>query len=329
MTRDLAAALRQSGLVGKDESLALTPLSGGVSSDIYLARTPTAEIVVKAALAQLRVRDAWNADVSRNDVEWAWFQYAARVEPAAVPRILWAESGAGWFALEYFGAGFRTWKQCLLAGQREPTDARRAGEIIGHLHRASWGDPDARARFATRANFHALRIEPYLLTTAQRVPAAAAVLRAEARRLAEVELALVHGDYSPKNLLVSNQRMVVLDAEVAWYGDPAFDAAFLLTHLHLKALLHPSSPEPSRTLITAFWSAYRAALGGIYPEVEARTVRLLLCLLLARVHGKSPVEYLSDRARDWTTACVLSWLPRNPTDLAVVTAAWFQTFPRQ
>ncbi len=149
-------------------------------------------------------------------------------------------------------------------------------------------------------------------------------LLAEAEWLAKTQLALVHGDYSPKNLLVSADRLVVLDAECGWFGDPAFDTAFLLTHLHLKALLHARNPAPLLALIPAFWSAYRIAAGPhVDAALEQRSVRLLLCLLLARVYGKSPVEYLGTPVqRDFITDFVLDRLRTRPVDLSSFTASW-------
>ena len=299
-TADLLPRLRDAGLI--QSAARVTPLTGGVSSDIVLVESDSAPIVVKTALEKLRVKDDWFADVSRNRVEQAFFEYAAPIIPESVPRIL--GGGDGWFAMEYVG-DMPNWKTSLLAGDINESTARLAGTVLGRLHAASWLDDDARSRFDTLANFHALRIEPYLLTTAIRIPEAAGILRAEAARLGETKLALVHGDYSPKNLLTGPQRLIVLDAECAWFGDPAFDTAFVLTHLHLKALLHPHATA----LAPAFWSAYTTACGH---DLEQRTVRLLLCLLLARVHGKSPVEYLTDAQRGYITRFVLTHLPQPP-----------------
>lgn len=312
MTADILPRLRDAGLIAGEASV--TPLTGGVSSDISLIESDSASIVVKTALEKLRVKDDWFADVSRNRVEEAFFEYAAPIIPESVPRIL--GGGDGWFAMEYLG-DIPNWKTALLTGDADVATARLAGEVLGRLHSASWLDDDARARFDTLPNFHALRIEPYLLTTATRVPEAAHILRIEATRLAETKLALVHGDYSPKNLLVGPQRLIVLDAECAWFGDPAFDTAFLLTHLHLKALLYPHAIG----LVPEFWSAYTAACGR---DLEQGTVRLLLCLLLARVHGKSPVEYLTDAQRGSITRFVLAKLSQPPS-LAAITAAFHQT----
>jgi aminoglycoside phosphotransferase (APT) family kinase protein len=305
----ILAHLIQSGLAAHDARL--TPLPGGVSSDISLVASSQGTLVVKAALPKLRVKDDWFADLSRNRVEQDFFNYAAPMIPTHVPRIL--GRGDDWFAMEYLGE-MPNWKTKFLAGEIDLETARLAGDVLGRLHAGSWLEDAAQERFATLPNFHALRIEPYLLTTASRVPEAADILRAEAARLAQTKLALVHGDYSPKNLLVAPQRLIVLDAECAWFGHPAFDTAFMLTHLHLKALLNRDAIH----LVPAFWSAYTKACGH---DLEERTVRLLLCLLLARVHGKSPVEYLNESQQARVTRFVLTHLP-DPPSLTALTASW-------
>ncbi|MBL9178812.1 MAG: aminoglycoside phosphotransferase family protein [Verrucomicrobiaceae bacterium] len=333
-TEEILPLLRDAGLITGEARV--TPLAGGVSSDIALIESAQGKIVVKAALEKLRVKDDWFADVARNRVEQDYFDYAANIIPRSVPRIL--GSGPGWFAMEYLG-DMPNWKSQLLAGNIELSTAQLAGEVLGRLHGASWLDPVARDRFATLPNFHALRIEPYLLTTAARVPEAAEFLRREAAMLAQTRLALVHGDYSPKNLLTGPQRLVVLDAECAWFGDPAFDVAFMLSHLLLKALLHRDTTR----LVPEFWFAYAHGLELMreshdastdssvkflgnstlrsFAALETRMTRLLLCLLLARVHGKSPVEYLSDDQRAHVTRFVLARLP-EPPPFPVLVKAW-------
>ncbi|MBP8255703.1 MAG: phosphotransferase [Opitutaceae bacterium] len=305
------------------ENIRITPLSGGVSSDIFLVEDGSRRLAVKRALARLKVRDDWFADISRNRIEQAYLEYASRVSPGSVPRILHSHPGEGWFAMEYLGDSFKNWKSLLLSGQADPVHAVHAGETLGRLHGASWGEPSIAARFDTLVNFHALRIEPYLLTTAARVPGARSFLEMEAQRLGGTRLALVHGDYSPKNLLISPERLVVLDAECAWFGDPAFDTAFLLNHLHLKALVDRAHPEPFLALVPAFWRSYAAALGShATPDLEARTLRLLLGLMLGRVHGKSPAEYLSPADGERITRFVLHHVPNPPRLLSGFTEDW-------
>ena len=337
---DLIAELRAAGLL-RTAQPSLRPLLGGVSSEIILVEEGPVRFVVKRALPKLRVDEDWFADVGRNRTEQEFFAYAGRILPHETPRILHREEGKGWFAMEFLAPPFHPWKEDLMAGRGDAAVAKLAGATLGRLHAASWGDPVARGAFATLANFTALRIDPYLRSAAGRVPRLRDRLEAEARLLAGRAQALVHGDYSPKNLLVAETddgkgRLVILDAEAAWFGDPAFDVAFLLTHLFLKALYFrmapPSRPgavpeELARALLTLAldaWDAYAAALDGrADAELEARVARLLLCLLLARVQGKSRVEYLSaPSAREFVTDFVCRHLPSSPPTLSAVREAW-------
>jgi aminoglycoside phosphotransferase (APT) family kinase protein len=324
----LLAALRQAGLVNSSEPR-LRELKGGVSSELYLVEDSGRCFVVKRALPKLHVAEDWFADPGRNRVEQHFFAYAAAFAPDALPKVLGGDPGQGWFAMEYFGSEYEPWKAALMRGEADVKTAERAGHILGLLHEASWLEPTARARFATLRNFEQLRIEPYLRTTAERVPAVRNELLAEAERLSETRLALVHGDYSPKNLLAGAGRVVVLDAECGWFGDPAFDAAFLLNHLFLKALLHAERPEAILALVPAFWSSYLAQMGVLAGDaLERRTTRLLLCLMLARVEGKSPVEYLTSAQRRFTLGFAVPMLASAPHGLEEIMQAWRASLKR-
>lgn len=297
----------------------LTPLTGGVSCEIYLVEDGADCFVVKRALPKLRVKTVWFADVGRNRHEWEFIAYVARFLPEAVPALRHCSAAGNYFAMEYLGGHFQNWKQLLLRGETE--FAGRAGALIAEIHRHSAGDEEARKRFDTTANFLQLRIEPYLLATGAKHPDLQAFFEAEAVRLAATHECLVHGDFSPKNILVSPERMVLLDCEVAWYGDPAFDLAFMLNHFLLKALWH--SPRESRLtrMVDDFWSSYQKTRP--VPELELRTGRLLVMLLLARVDGKSPVEYLDSACQDFVRQFVNQELRRNDFSVRAVADAWF------
>lgn len=326
---DITASLRRAGLLHGPEPT-IKPLPGGVSSDIIQVKDGDQQFVVKRALAKLKVRDDWFADVSRNQVEQNYLRRVAKITPGHVPRVLHAQPDEGWFAMEFLGSDFVNWKNALLENRADPASATNAGEILGRIHRATWGDPVVAQEFATLENFQQLRLEPYLETTAERVPDLAPLLRAEKERLAQTTLCLVHGDFSPKNILISPERLVVVDAEVGWFGDPVFDTAFLLTHFHLKALLHATNSGPVLSLVPKFWQAYSTALGSdAGADLESRTVRLVLCLLLARVHGKSPVEYLTQSSqRDFLTAFVRQHLAQPFPSLSLLTASWQEGISR-
>ncbi|MEV0640665.1 phosphotransferase [Streptomyces sp. NPDC050619] len=279
-------------LVAPGEAARWTPLAGGVSSDLWRVDLPGRSLCVKRALAKLRVAVDWQAPVSRNAYEWAWMRFATRHRPDSVPALLAHDPEAGLFAMAYLPPErYAVWKTQLLRGEVDTTTAASVGEVLGALHAASAGDPALAEEFATDENFHALRIEPYLLATAAAHPGLRDVLVALADRTAGTHLALVHGDVSPKNILVGPSHPVLLDAECAWYGDPAFDLAFCLNHLILKSLVVPGRRaellESAQVLAAEY---FRHADWEPRAGLEARVASLLL----ARVDGKSPVEYLTD-----------------------------------
>lgn len=317
----MLAFLRRAGLAAPGESIAATALTGGVSSDIWKVELRAGPVCVKRALPRLRVAQLWEAPVERNRYEWRWMEAAARVAPGSAPRVL-AHDEAGVFAMEFLdGARFPLWKNELRTGRADAGFAAQVGERLARIHAATANDPRVAAEFATDAGFHAIRLEPYLLATARRHPDRAPQLQQLAERTAATRTALVHGDVSPKNILVGAQGPVFLDAECAWYGDPAFDLAFCLNHLLLKCLWVPQAASRFLACFDALAASYLAI--HCVPGLEGRAASLLPGLLLARIDGKSPVEYVTEeaqKARVRTVARALLLSP--PATLAAVHTAW-------
>ncbi|MEO8206382.1 MAG: phosphotransferase [Chthoniobacterales bacterium] len=285
--------LREDGQVG-DGPVVFTPLTGGVSCEIYKVAQGAKVFVLKRALAQLRVAAEWKADVSRNATEYLFYHEMAEPLEGFVPRVLFHNPVRGYFLMEYLEEDWKNWKQEMLRGVMDVSYAQSAGELMGKLHGGSWQDGRMKKLFATTANFRQLRTDPYLRTTAERLPEVRELLLAEADRLENNPTCLVHGDFSPKNMLVKGTRILLLDAEVAWFGDPAFDIAFLHTHLFLKALHLPAQRARFLQMSESAWTTYKNVMGDRVDEtLESHGARLLAMLLLARVDGKSPVEYLN------------------------------------
>lgn len=321
---EVLAFLRRSALAGPDEIPPALALAGGVSSDIWRVDLRSGPVCVKRALARLRVAQLWEAPVERNAYERRWLEVASQAVPGIAPRVL-AHDDAGFFAMEYLeGARYRLWKAELHAGRADPGVARTVGERLVRVHAATARREDMAQAFATDANFHAIRLEPYLLASARVHPALAPALEALARRTAHTRIALVHGDVSPKNIVIGPDGPVFLDAECAWYGDPAFDLAFVLNHLLLKCLW---TPPAKAAFLACFDALAEAYLRGVEwepgAELEARAASLLPGLMIARVDGKSPVEYLTDdtdRERVRRVAAPLILAP--PAKLEQVRNAW-------
>ena len=278
--------------------LEIVPLTGGVSSDIVRVQLADGRsFCAKRALPKLKVKSDWQAPLERNHYEIAWLRRAGEIVPGAAPKVLGEDREHGIALLEFLEPGdFLLWKAELLAGRADPATPRAVAEALGRIHAATLNDPATAAAFATDDLFDALRLDPYLRTLAARQPGLAGPILAVLAETAATRIALVHGDVSPKNILVSRRdgHPVLLDAECAWYGDPAFDAAFCLNHLLLKAVHLPEIRaallDQARVFLSTWLAHFPPALRA---DTERRTARLLSCLMLARVDGKSPVEYLS------------------------------------
>ena len=322
---DILAALRRGGLIGLAPEPEGAPLKGGVSSDIWRIETASGPVCVKRALPRLKVKADWRAPVERNTFEARWMEEVASILPAAAPRLLYVDTAAGALVMPFLPPEhYRLWKTELLEGRAEPGAAAEVGRRLVAIHAATAGRAEIAARFPTDAIFHDLRLEPYLQATAGNHPDLARSLRRLARRTAATKLALIHGDVSPKNILLGPEGPVFLDAECAWYGDPAFDLAFCLTHLLLKARHLRQAFELFLELFDRLADAY---LAGVVWErrmaLEARAAALLPALLLARVDGKSPVEYLTAEAdREAVRRVTRPLLQEAPATLAAVRTAW-------
>jgi hypothetical protein len=284
------------------KGFAVTPLTGGVSSDIVLVTLDDGrDFCAKRALPQLKVAAEWKAPVERNHFEVAWLRRAGGIVPGAAPAVIGEDRAHGVALLEYLPPGdYLLWKAELLAGNLDPRVPGAVANALGRIHAATLDDADVAAAFPTDALFDALRLDPYLRFTASRHPALGAPILAVLDETARTKIALVHGDVSPKNILVSKRdgHPVLLDAECAWYGDPAFDAAFCLNHIVLKSMHRASIAHELLFAAHAFAAEWiRHFPDALQAGLDARVARLLPCLMLARVDGKSPVEYLSGEGR--------------------------------
>ncbi|RLJ40994.1 phosphotransferase family enzyme [Litoreibacter meonggei] len=295
--RDLIEALD----LGRASDLGeVKPLTGGVASDIAAVRVGGDAYCVKFALPKLKVAADWFAPVHRNAAEYAWLQVAADVVPQGAIRLFGRSEEQHGFAMELIaGDDVYLWKTAMLDGAPLRGEAAAVGEIIGRIHAASAKAGFDTSTFRNRDDFRALRIEPYLTFTAGAHPDVAAELTALADMLYQSDAVLVHGDVSPKNILIRDGAPVILDAECATMGDASFDPAFCLNHLVLKAVHLPPQRAELLDAIGQFWGAYAAHITWEdAAELEARVCRLLPALMLARIDGKSPVEYLVETRRE-------------------------------
>ncbi len=303
-------------------------LGGGVSNTVVLVEDETQRIVLKQALSRLRVRDQWLADRSRIYREWEAILALRVVLPAdRLPEPLFLDRQNFLYAMRGAPHGSEDWKTQLLAGRCDSGTARLAGRTLGSIVRGTWCDPSLRSAFGDRTAFQQLRTDPYYRTVAVRRPEVAGAVEEWIADSSARQVAMVHGDWSPKNLLVHPGGITCIDLECAHFGDPSYDAGFMLNHLILKAFRRPQ-------LAASYFGLARAAFDEIRNSLpppaldwyEAASVRHLAFLMLARIDGKSPVEYLvgeglCDRVRRLALRLIARRLPTVHQSLRVAAAA--------
>jgi len=327
--QDVRLALERMELLRPGEAFRAETLPGGVSSDILRidlpGRTPCLSLCFKRALAKLKVAADWRAPVERNHAEVEWLRVADALAPQAVPRVLGEDARSGAFAMEYLVPALHpVWKSELRDGNIRTETAAAVACSIAAIHAGTAHRPELAARFANDHIFHPIRLEPYLLATALRHPDCADRLSELAQTTAHTKLALVHGDLSPKNILVAARGPILLDAECAWYGDPAFDLAFCLNHMLLKCLWRPQWRGRYLACYDALASAYLARVTWEpRAAIETRAAHLLPGLFLGRADGKSPAEYLTgENGKDRVRRVARRFLLEPTEKLANLRTAW-------
>jgi D-3-phosphoglycerate dehydrogenase / 2-oxoglutarate reductase len=311
----LTAHLVRRGLVDPVAEVRLSPLPGGVSNDVIAVDAPGFYAVVKRALARLRVSEEWLADPARIETEGRALELAGRLLPGAVPAVL--DQADGYLVIERAPGGWRPWKEELLDGIADPCVAERLGYALGFWQHATAGRDDIVSGFGDTTVFTQLRVDPFHRTIAERHPDLADVIGLTVEVMTRSRPCLVHGDYTPKNVLVSPDHTAawVIDWEVAHVGDPTFDPAWMTGHLLLKAVRRRESARAYAVAADAFLNGMATALDGSLTLDSGQLARQAGCLLLARVDGKSPVDYLTEDGKRVTRELARRLLTQPPASI--------------
>ncbi len=329
----LLGYLRETRQIAADETPVIQTLAGGVSNRTVLVERLSGEAwVLKQALAKLRVQVDWFSPperVHREALGLRWLEQLA--PPGTITPLVFEDFEHHLIAMQAVPRPHRNWKTMLLEGELQSAHVRQFGSLLGAVHwTCSERRTELEADFADRSYFESLRLEPYYGYTASQVPAAAGFLNdlmAETLQRADT---IVHGDYSPKNILVYNGRLILLDHEVIHFGDPGFDLGFSITHFLSKAHHMPHRRASFLRSTNRYWTHYwnyvsTARWAG---ELEQRAVRHTLGCLLARVRGRSPLEYLSDVAQERQTAAVLTLISDTPKTISDLCKQFVTTLSR-
>jgi 5-methylthioribose kinase len=314
------------GYIAVDSQAVIEPLGWGISNVVMKVTVPGDSedcFVFKQSLPKLRVKDDWPFARERIFVERRCMELLGELlPPGSVPSVRFHDDENFVFGMSCAPGNGVLWEKALLDGEIDLVPPQQVGALLAEIHNRTANDSRTKTEFANEKVFIEGRVDPYHWTTAKAHPDLAPIIEAEVQRMLNTHLTLVHGDYSPKNMFVYPDNVLILDFEVSHYGDPAFDAAFCLNHLILPAIRFPE--RSSRYLKSAqiFWQAYSQHLTPVLdPQIEATTIRELGCLMLARIDGKSKIPYITDEpTRNITRGIAREILLGSETSLETVLA---------
>jgi 5-methylthioribose kinase len=312
--------LATQGYVESAETVRFQKLCGGVSNRTVKVSWPDGRgWVLKQALAKLRVNVDWFSSPARIGVEAKALRSMNALAPSGTtPSFIFEDMTNYLMGMEAIPEEHENWKAILLSGKIVTAHFEQFGLFLGTIHRrSSESGPELRAEFSDTAYFENLRLEPYYIYTAEKLPAAASFLNALAQDTLRHKDSLVHGDFSPKNTLIYLDKLILLDYEVVHFGDPAFDVGFAMTHFLSKAHHLPKDRARLASAAELFWQVYREEVMGLEwsAGLEQRVVRHTLGCLLARVAGKSPLEYLTSEEVIRQRDCVLALIHEHPASV--------------
>lgn len=320
-SEDAADYLRETGRILPGVSASVRELSGGVSNVVLRVDVEgSPPFVVKQCRERLRVAVEWLARLDRIWAEYAALRVLAELlPPDVVPALLFDDRDEYLFAMTCAPDDAETWKERLMRGDADPAIAAQLGDHLAAIHADGPGHPAFDPLLADASLFDELRVDPYYRTTARAHPGLASRFESliAGMNLPPGRRALVLGDFSPKNILVHGGGLVLLDFECANLGDPGFDLGFFVSHLALKRIHGVVDDATFRALADGFLGAYFDRVGdrlGPPDELSRRGIAHTAACLLARVDGKSPVEYLDAAGRDVARRSALALFEADPAD---------------
>lgn len=272
-------------------------LTGGVSCVVLAVKSAQREIVVKQALPELKTKAKWVADQRRAIVEADAMRVYQSITPDSVPELLDCDEANFTLTMSRLPNTCTNWKQDMLEGRIHPEMGEKLGKILAQWHNKTAVDAAIKAKFMEGELFEQLRVSPFYRAVADKNPNLQKVINSLIEEITTEKIALVHGDFSPKNILATpDHSPIVLDFEVAHTGNPVFDLGFICAHLLCKTIRTNNSAEKEALIATAtnFLNSYRQSCNLATADSLPKHVALIA---LARVEGVSPVNYLDEPAQ--------------------------------
>lgn len=286
--------LQKKLLVKSNDDHKIYYCKGGVSGTVaFVQRKEKKPLIIKQALAQLKTKDTWICDPNRMYIEYESNRIYHELMPNYAPEVYFYDQDNYIYGREAVPDGCPMWKENLMQGILDFEVARKSIEVLVEIHNECSVREDIKEKFKDKEIFYGLRISPYIDFTVGKHPEITEFAKRISQEMMESSITLVHGDYSPKNIMVIGRDISVLDYEVAHYGHPAFDMAFFSNHFILKAIKFTDYSGAYLAMLKYIVNIYFSKMNYMDKNrFESTYIRTLAMLMLARVDGKSPVEYL-------------------------------------
>ncbi|HEX7905499.1 MAG TPA: aminoglycoside phosphotransferase family protein [Chitinophagaceae bacterium] len=302
---DIKQCLIEGKITSNTDGLQVEQLEGGISCTVWKTSLPRGSWVFKQALGKLRVEADWFSDIERIHREHEVMEALYKLMPkGTIPKVVCTNYDKHFFLMDYVEAS-QTWKEDLFKENFVVAVAEQAARVLRNIHEGSMNIPKSeQAKFSDQEYFVQLRINPFHRFLVQKYPELLPSIENLIDELTMRKTCLVHGDFSPKNMLVDKKgNLIILDFEVAHWGNPVFDLAYCIGHLMLKGW-YLANPAGALRLIEAFLETYGKKTDPLIPHLGL--------MLLARIDGKSPVNYITDdNLKNKIRRIAIEWIKKD------------------
>ncbi len=297
---NLLKILIRNNIISENESISFEENISGISSKIFLINRKHERIVLKQSLKKFRIDKKINISIKRNLYEQDFINLANTfLEPGIIPKIIMSDRKNCFFIMTSASKNSVPWKELLLKGEVNFKIAKKVGAILANIHNNTAYNAELQKRFKDNSVFIIGRITTGYLEVARQFLSVKDLILKIANRCLNTKRALVTADITPKNILVDNDNIMMIDHEGAHYGDPSFDLGIFIAHILLKSVYNIKIKKKYYKLIKIFWKSY---LKGITvwdsSQMEKNVIENTIVMISARLFGKLPVEYLTGQEKE-------------------------------
>ena len=294
---NLESYLMEKGVINKEEPYSMHYCKGGVSCTVCFVYSGDKQLIVKQGLEQLKVKETWLCDPNRMNTEQESNRIYHNLMPDCAPRVYDYDDENCIYWREAVPESWDMWKTDLMAGKLNFNSASKVITTLAIVHNHCAENPEVREKFKDKDIFYHLRVSPYIEFILQKHPQLNDFAQPIIRLLMDSEITLIHGDFSPKNIMTDSDKISIMDYEVAHYGHPAFDLAFFSNHFILKAIKNKAWAASYLNMMEYMMDIYFSTVNFMpADELEKAYIQLLSLLMIARVDGKSPAEYIIEES---------------------------------